>query len=200
MKKQLTVDDIVKWVMCREWSREKVQEKFGKRKTVTPLQLAKAKGVSAEDKLWILLRPEIIPEKKLHLLACDFVEDVLPIFEKECPDDKRPHRAIEAKRKWLRGKISDKQLAEAEDAAWDASWDATWAADATIRDAAWTAAKAAASAAASAADEAVGNTVWVAARDATWATTRNDWIDKQAARDAAWDRYLKMTIKVLKGG
>jgi len=75
MKKRLTVDDIMEWIACKTWPREKIQEKFGKRKTVTPLQLAKAKGVSAEDKLWILLRPEIIPKKKLCLLIRDLPWD-----------------------------------------------------------------------------------------------------------------------------
>ena len=195
MKKQLTVDDIMEWVMCKEWSREKVQEKFGKRKTVTPLQLAGAEGVSAQDKLWILLRPEIIPKKELQFLACDFAEDVLPIFEKEYPDDKRLRQAIEAKRKWARGEISDEQMVEARNAARVAAWTAsTTSAVDVVVGAAWVAARAARDATWTVIDAA-----WTAANVAgvTWDSARNVWIDEQGARDAAWNRYLKMTIKVL---
>ena len=74
-------------------------------------------------------------------------------------EDSRCWEAIEAKRAWLRGEISDKEL----DASWAAAWAAAWDAS---RDASWAAARAAARDAA-----------WAAARDAAWA----------AARAASWD-------------
>jgi len=189
MKKQLTVDDIMEWVTCREWPREKVQEKFGKRKTVTPLQLAGAEGVEAQDKLWILLSPEIIPEKKLQLLACDFAEDVLPIYEKAYPGDKRSRQVIEAKRKWVRGEISDEQLAEARDATWNVTWtteDTAWAIGNITWDIVWATGRATGTAA--------KNAAWTAA----WTVVRNAaWADEKVVEKAAWNKYLKMTIKVL---
>ena len=56
-------------------------------------------------------------ERELHEVACRIAEDVLPIFEKQFPLDKRPRLAIEAKRKWLRGELDDEGLAAAETAA-----------------------------------------------------------------------------------
>ena len=82
-------------------------------------------------------------DKTLHEFACWCAEQVLPIFEKEYPDDNRPRLAIEAKRKWLKKEISDDELDAAWAAAWATAWDAkdAWAA---ARAAAWAAARAAA--------------------------------------------------------
>ena len=117
-------------------------------------------------------------ERALHELACTYAEDVLPIYEKDYPKDKRPRKAIETKRKWLDGKATDRQLAAARAAAGDAARDAAWdAARAAARAAAVDAARDAAGAAAVAA-------AWAAAVDApvdaAWDTARD------AARAAAW--------------
>jgi hypothetical protein len=66
-----------------------------------------------------------------RLFACDCAEHVLPIFEKECPEDKRPRQAIETARKFANGQATSEELS----AAWDAAWAAAWAASA----AAWAA-------------------------------------------------------------
>ena len=182
IKKRLTVDDIMGWVKCSDWTLDRVKKKFGDRKSVTPLQLARARGIESEDKLWILLRPEIIPEKELHLLGCDIAESVLHIFEAKYPGDKRPRKAIEAKRLWVTGKISDEKLAATRAAAWAAAWPAARDAARDARDAARAAAGAAWPAA------------WDAARDAAWAARA---AAGDAARDAAKDKYLRMTTKVL---
>ena len=100
-------------------------------------------------------------DKEIRLFAADCAEFVLPIFEKEYPNDDRPRKAIQAARDYANGLMSREQLAAAWDAA-DAAWDAAGAA-------AWDAADAARAAA------------WDAARDAAWAA--RDAAD--AARDAA---------------
>ena len=38
--------------------------------------------------------------------AADCAEDVLPLFERACPDDARPRLAIKAARAWSRGEIA----------------------------------------------------------------------------------------------
>ena len=80
----------------------------------------------------------------LHEFACLLAEDALSLI-----DDPAPVHiaAIEAKRAWMRGEITNEQLDAARDAAWDAA-----------RDAAWDVARAAA---------------WAAARDAARATARD---------------------------
>lgn len=70
----------------------------------------------------------------LHECACLFAEEALRISK---VNDPRSHEAIDAKRKWLRGEITDAELDAAGAAAWaaarDAALDAAWAA---VRDAA----------------------------------------------------------------
>lgn len=86
-------------------------------------------------------------------LAIYAAELVLPIFEKEYPNDKRPREAIDATKECLRKPSAAAMAASraasdaASDAAraaraasWAASWDAAWAARAAAWDAAWNAA------------------------------------------------------------
>jgi hypothetical protein len=40
--------------------------------------------------------------KTLGIWAADCAERVLPYFEKKCPDDPRPRKAIEALRRWVK--------------------------------------------------------------------------------------------------
>lgn len=101
-------------------------------------------GVSNKDKLWAVLREEFIDAPVLHEYACRCAEYALTFVREP---DSRSIAAIEAKRKWLRGEISNDDLTAA-DAAWDAAWAAAWAvaaaADAAADAAAWAAARAAA--------------------------------------------------------
>ena len=87
-------------------------------------------------------------DRMLRLLACYIAETVLPIFEKERPDDKRPRQAIEVARRHARGEATDEERAAAWAAAWAAAgaaagdaaraaaraaaWDAAWAAQSGI--------------------------------------------------------------------
>jgi len=130
----------------------------------TPIPLDKILDVCGLDAALWCLRCIIEPaDREIRLLACDFAEHTLPIFEKRYPDDRRPRKAVEVARKFAEGKATKKELIAAWAAAWAAAGDAAGAA-------AWDAARAAAGAAA-----------WAAARDAAWATAG------AAAGDAAWD-------------
>ena len=121
-------------------------------------------------------------EPLLHEAACVFAEGALRIAN---VTDPRSWAAIEAKRKWLRGEITDNELAAAMAAAWAAAWDAASdaaraAARAAATDAAWYAAW---DAAWDAAWAAAWYAAWAAARDAAW-DAQNDWLEC-AAREAA---------------
>ena len=87
-------------------------------------------GVSNEDKLWAVLREEFIDAPVLHEYACRCAEYALTFVREP---DSRSIAAIEAKRKWLRGEISNDDLtaaraAAARAAAWTAAWTAVNAA------------------------------------------------------------------------
>ena len=133
-------------------------------------------GVSNTDKLWAVLREEFIDAPVLHEYACRCAEYALTFVREP---DSRSIAAIEAKRKWLRGEISNDDLTAARAAAWDA---ARAAADAAARAAAWAAADAAARAAA-----------WAAANAAAW-TADAAW----AAADAAREHEVKLLKELLR--
>lgn len=104
----------------------------------TALNVLNLPNVSAADKLWSVLCEEFIDAPILHEFACRCAEYALSFVDNPDP---RSIAAIDAKRKWLRGEIKDKELRAAGDAAWDAARDA--ARDAS-RAAGWAAGSAAA--------------------------------------------------------
>ena len=129
-------------------------------------------GVSNTDKLWAVLREEFIDAPVLHEYACRCAEYALTFVREP---DSRSIAAIEAKRKWLRGEISNDDLTAARAAAWDAACDAAC-------DAARDAARAAA---------------W-AAWDAAWDAARAAARAADAAYDAAWDAAREHEIEILR--
>jgi len=66
-------------------------------------------------------------EKTARLFAADCAERVLPIFEREYPDDDRPRKAIQAARDFVDGKISRDELYAAGEAGYVAA-SAAWSA------------------------------------------------------------------------
>lgn len=136
-------------------------------------------GVSNTDKLWAVLREEFIDAPVLHEYACRCAEYALTFVREP---DSRSIAAIEAKRKWLRGEISNDDLTAARAAARAAAWAARDAAAWAARDAAWDATRAAAWAAWSAAN---------AAADAAY-----DAAD--AARDATREHEVKLLKELLR--
>ena len=113
--KRITVDLVMSYEPC--YDRERIQELFGKRKYIMPLTILKTDNVSAEDKLWLLLRNDFLSEKNRRLFACDCAERVLHLYEKEY-DNPAPRKAIETARLYANGKATQDEL----DAAWAAAW------------------------------------------------------------------------------
>ena len=131
-----------------------------------------------------------LTEQEQRLIAADFAERVLPLFEAQYPDD-RPRNAIEAARAYARGEITKEQLSAAWAAAravtGAAARNAAWAfAGAAARDAAWAAASAAAEAAARAA---AGAAAWASASAAARAAAGDaaGGAARATAGAAAWD-------------
>lgn len=114
----------------------------------------------------LLRRFETWNERTARLFACDCAERVLPIYERDYPNDRRPRAAIETARRYANGEATRKELAAARDAAGDATW-------AAARTAAWAAARDAA---------------WAAARDAARAAARDAAMDAARATARAAER------------
>ena len=130
---------------------------YGRDTPITLLQILNINGL--DDALWAL---RACPDSDTfaRLLACDYAEHVLPIFETQYPDDDRPRKAIEVSRRYARGEAIEAELT----AAWNAA-EAAWAAAETT---AWAAAETAA---------------WADAWAAAWAAA---WADAWAA-GGAWN-------------
>ena len=107
-------------------------------------------------------------DKTIHEFAVWCAEQCLHEFEKKYPDDLRPRQAIEAKRKWLKGEISNEELYAASSAASSAAWSAA-------SDSAWSAAS---------------DSAWSAASSAAWSAARS------AASDAQNKQLTKMLNKL----
>jgi len=133
--KKITVREIMKFGPCDRYNVFTVFKliKFGK----TPLEILDL-PISKSDKFWLLLRSDYIPIKQLHILACDFAQEVAYLNP-----DPRVQAAIDAKRLWIDGKITDEELKKAADAAAYAAWSAADAAADATRAAAYAAAYAA---------------------------------------------------------
>ena len=143
------------WLETAE-GREKLARIAAIRNEWTALDVLNLQDVSAQDKLWSVLREEFIDAPILHEFACRCAEYALSFV---ASPDPRSIAAIEAKRKWLRGEITDAELYAAWYAARYAAWDAA-------QDAAWYAARYAALAAA-----------WYAARDAARVDARDHEVE-----------------------
>ena len=88
---------------------------YGKDTPITLLQILDINGL--DDALWAL-RACDDAEKFSRLLACDYAEHVLHIFETQYPDDDRLRKAIEVSRRHARGEAMEEALAAARPAAW----------------------------------------------------------------------------------
>ena len=156
--------------------------------------------VSAQDKFWSVLREEFIEAPILHEFACRCAEYALSFVESPDP---RSIAAIVAKRKWLRGEITDAELDAACDIARDAAHDAAMyatrvAARVAAQDVAWVIARVIAQDAAWAAAR---NVVWSAANDAELDTSCAAWVAaSRAARDAAREHEVEILRELLEEG
>ena len=141
-----------------------------------------------DDTIWAF-RAVDGKDKEIRLFSADCAELVLPIYEKQYPDDNRPRLAIQAAIDYANGLITYEELYAARDAAKDAG------------DAAWDAARIAANAAAAwAAWDAARGAVWAArgASDAAWDAARIAAnAAREAAREAASDEIKQLLLKYI---
>ena len=164
--RRITVARIMSWSPCPGWTRERVQAAFGGRRSLTPLEILALGDVPPTDRLWVILREEIIPSRELRLIACWFAERALRSERATGREpDKRSWAAVAVSRRYADGRATAEELSAAEAAAGVAAWDASaaaWAAGV----AAWAAGVAARDAA-----EAASAAAWAAAGVAAWAAT-----------------------------
>ena len=154
--KTITYEDFVSfepcWLIYEEERNEHADQLAGyraMRDEWSALDILRLDEVDAEDRLWLVLREELIDAPILHEFACRCADRALARIEMP---DSISVEAIEAKRKWMRGEISEEAMAAERAAAraaeliaeraeeFVAAKAAAWAAErAASMDAAWTA-------------------------------------------------------------
>ena len=132
-----------------KYSRENLKKLFGGN-SIDALKFLDL-DIPEEDRLWVILRLDFLPDNRKRLLAADFAERVLPIYEKKYPGRTAIRDCIRGVRDFVVGKITRVQLDKLRQAAFaDAFAAAAAFADAafaaTAADAAFAAAAAAAAA------------------------------------------------------
>jgi len=105
--KTATINDVMSWTSCSRYTKKATAKLFAGRENVTALNILEL-DIPAEDKLWIVLREEMLDANILHEFACRCAEEALKLIYNPDP---RSIAAIEAKRAWLRGEITDNELA-----------------------------------------------------------------------------------------
>ena len=116
---------------------------YGDSTPINLLTILRTNGV--DDCLWALCATEQNCDQIARLMAADFAEAVLPIYESKYPSDMRPRATIQAARDFAYGRIDAAARAAARAAAGAAAGAAAWD---TARAAAGAAAREAARAAA----------------------------------------------------
>jgi hypothetical protein len=186
-----TITDIRSWKPCYDPCRHLPEDWSG-----TVIDLLNIESIPVEDRLWIVLRQELIDAKTLRLFAVWCARQVQHLITNESNIN-----AIQVAERFALGNATASEMAAARDAAENAAWAAAGdaagdaaraAARNAARNAAWAAAKNAAWAAAwDAAGDAARNAAWAAAWDAAGAAA---W---DAAGDAARHKQIKHLIKML---
>jgi hypothetical protein len=127
--KTITVEQFMKLRPCDDYPEERIREIAGDKTDWSALDILALKDVPAKDRLWAVLREDLIDAAILHEFACRCAEAALALIENPDP---RSVEVVAVKRRWLKGEAADGELAAAWDAAlaaaqaaaWDAAWDA----------------------------------------------------------------------------
>ena len=122
------------WAACDEGMR---RLKYYNRKLggkANALDILRLRRIPADDRLWTVLREDMIPAAILHEFGCWCAERAL---SKTINPDPRSMEAVAVKRRWMRGEATDDELT----AAWAAARAAARAAQDAAQDAAWAAAR-----------------------------------------------------------
>jgi hypothetical protein len=166
----ITIDMVMYWRPCI--SKNEILELTGGRERLTALEICDLKHTPTWYLLWVFSHAEVLGEKMLFELVCDFADHVI---SDNC--DPRSRKGVQARRDWLEGKITDGELKSFADAAADANIDAT--------DAAFDSAYAYADADADAAEayDTGADADAAVAADAAYDTA-------DAAADATWGAYI----------
>ena len=126
--KKFTYSDIESWRPCYSPDRYLPKDWAG-----TALEILDKKEILFQDRLWVIMRTELVSEKLMRLFAVWCARQVQHLMK-----DERSINAIDIAEKFANGLATKEELAAAWDAAQAAAWGAARAAaQAAARAAAW---------------------------------------------------------------
>jgi hypothetical protein len=113
----ITIELLEKWGSCYSYDQHKKFFDDAGKTEFTPLEFANLNSVPVKDRIWVLLHKEIINERELRLLACDFAEHAM---KNVVNIDPRSINAIVVSRRFANGEATHQEMAAARAAACDA--------------------------------------------------------------------------------
>ena len=140
--KAVSFKTIMAWEPCDDFPEVRIKRLMRGRKALSVADILRMRSITHDDKLWAVLHNEFFTDRELRLMACDFAERVLPMFEAEHPNDNRPRKAIEVSRRYSMGEATDEELGSARSVARCAAWCAMCVSRSAAGYAAWSAARA----------------------------------------------------------
>jgi hypothetical protein len=105
----VTVEDVLAWEPCGP-DEDQIRALASARERWTARDVLREARISPGDRLWVVTRPELLADRVMHEFGCRCAERVLPIYERRYPEDQRLRTAIDTKRRWVRGEVSDEHL------------------------------------------------------------------------------------------
>lgn len=159
--KKATIEDLISWGPC--YGNAKIRRIVGGVTEFDALDVLKRDDIRARDRLWVVLRREMLDEKTMQLFSCYAARSVLDIYERDHPGDSRPRTAIDIAERYANGNATYAEMRGARNDAWYVArytdWFLAWYA---VNDGAWEAAN---SAAWNAANDASGVVAWATSED-----------------------------------
>lgn len=133
----VTIEDIRSWHPCKDPVTYFGLPEYWRGDALDLLEAKGDEELGHEDRMWGVLRIEMLPEPLLSQVVVAIVREA-PLADGrtvgELLTDSRSHAALDARLKWSQGEITDEQLyaasVDARAATWDAApaeWHAAWA-------------------------------------------------------------------------
>ena len=127
MRKRITVNQVVGMSPCLDYTEARLLKLSGGKKSMLLLDVFDL-PIPPGDIIWLFC--EVMTASQRMDFAERCARHVLPIYEKEYPNDKRVRALLDGIRQYLKGKINDKELGELSHAA---SYAAAYASHAAAR-------------------------------------------------------------------
>lgn len=113
---KVTPEEIMAWKPCEGYDLKRIKELFGRKKKANALDILTCEDISIDDRIWVVLRPEMLSIKIFQEAALAFAGHV-----QDLSDDKRVRECNKTTRQYLDGKATLEELHAARYAAWDAT-------------------------------------------------------------------------------